>query len=418
MTIEFFINPYQQYMDVIVSYEKNEIIQNYFFLNRDFVINKCIIDGANYDLCHKVEIVTLEWLEGYRVKKYSLPELNDKITIEYTGHLSGNTGSWPYVRETISPSFTFIRWETFCYPIFFSDDRNSLRSFLFNPACVNMLVTVPDNYTAVADADEVNIKTGNSTVLHSFSAQHMGVNIAVAKYNIKHLSVGTFYLLGEINRCQVENTINKTHAFMNTRFGKRVIANTRYISVPSKLGGFTRPNAVFVEAATFESENAMSHIIHEFIHLGWNVPADNETQGIRFFDEAFTSYFEMRAMEHLCPQNKNSRLTDFIYAYKNQIARPDINTDIPIAKFGEHGYGDLSYTIGAICLFKLSELVGLELFDNVTREFLQKYKNTPVNMKDFCQFYVKSCNNPEIEQFFECWIYTANGPRAFIQRNM
>ena len=153
----------------------------------------------------------------------------------------------------------------------------------------------------------------------------------------------------------------------------------------------------------------MNQIIHEFIHLGWNVPSDSETQRIRFFDEAFTCYFEMRVMEHIT--GGNYMLNDFINAYTKQIERYD--TNVPLIDFGKHEYGDLSYTLGAICLHKLSELVGIDVFDKATKAFLAKYKDIPVNIEIFCNEYIRLCNNPKTKQFFEDWIYTTNGVKHF-----
>ena len=119
----------------------------------------------------------------------------------------------------------------------------------------------------------------------------------------------------------------------------------------------------------------------------------------------------MRVMEHIL--GENYRLNDYINAYIKQLKRYDIN--IPIIDFGKHEYGDLSYTIGAICLYKLSELVGIDVFEKATTTFLEKYKDIPVNMEIFCNEYSRLCNNPKLKQFFEDWIYTTNGVKCFVE---
>ena len=108
---------------------------------------------------------------------------------------------------------------------------------------------------------------------------------------------------------------------------------------------------------------------------------------------------------------ENYRLNDFINAYKNQLEY--IDASIPIIDFGKHEYGDLSYTIGAICLYKLSEFVGIDVFDKATSAFLAKYKDTPVDMEIFCSEYIRLCDNTKVERFFEDWVYTTNGVRCF-----
>ena len=412
MNIEFDVKPYQACIDVKVVYDKSELTQDYFYLNRDFKINRCFVDSAAFDITDNTELISLETFNGYRVNKYFLPESFQRIEIEYMAYLTGETGCCPYVRETISPVFTFLRWETFCYPLFFDGfNIESLSEFRGTRLTIDVTVIMPEEFTAVSCMPEVENKIENGNRKQVFWSDRHGIAIAVAKYTIKKLSFGKFYLLDEIDSTLLEDTMKTAHSFMNEHFGVRDInSKTNYAAIPNRFGSFATFLTVFIDKSTFNSVKSMNQIIHEFIHLGWNVKADGETQRIRFFDEAFTSYFEMRVMEHIL--NHNYRLNEFIKAYKHQLSRFD--SDIPIIDFGKHDYGDLSYTIGAICLLRLSELVGIDVFDEATRIFLEKYRDIPVGMETFCNEYIQLCEKPELEQFFKDWIYTANGVKSFI----
>jgi len=295
--------------------------------------------------------------------------------------------------------------------MFISEDV-TFRQFLGTRLRIDVTITMPDEFIAVACMPETVSYIENGVRTQVLWSDRHGIAIAIAKYTIKELSVGKFYLLGEIDSVNLEKTMITAHSFMNEHFGIRDInKKTNYASIPNKFGSFATYITVFVDEATFESVKTMSHIIHEFTHLGWNAKADDETQKIRFFDEAFSSYFEMRIMEHFT--GENYKLVEFINRYKHQLN--NYNSDIPIIEFGNHGYGDLSYTIGAICLYKLSELVGIDIFEEATKLFLQKYKDTPVNMEIFCNEYIKLCNNPKLEQFFNDWIYTTTGTKSFLE---
>jgi len=168
-------------MDVSVTYEKAEIHQDYFHLNRDFMIHRCSADDRNYDFANNMEIVSLGYIDGYKVKKYILPPSFTRITIEYTAYLSGKTGAWPYVRETISPEFTFIWFETFCYPIFFTDDRKSLIDFLHTAADVHISAAVPDEFIIVSDAKEVGKSDASGVTTYEFIAREYGFNTSYCK---------------------------------------------------------------------------------------------------------------------------------------------------------------------------------------------------------------------------------------------
>ena len=412
MKIEFTVKPYKGCVDAIISYSRDEIKQDYFYLNRDFAINQCFVDGKEYNIAETAELVSLsfEIFGGYEANRYLLPQSFNQITFEYTGHLTGKTGCCPYVRGTISPEFAFFRWESFCYPLFFDgSDKKSLSEFLGTRLYIDVTVTMPEEFTAVSCMPETESKIENGMKKQVFWGDRHDIAIAVAKYTVKKLSFGNFYLLGEIDSAELENTLKTAHGFMNEHFGVRDIGSrTNYAAIPNRFGSFATYITVFIDESTFESIKSMNQIIHEFIHLGWNAKADADTQMIRFFDEAFTCYFEMRVMEHLAKDNY--RLAENIGAYKNQLAQYDGN--VPIIEFGRRGYGDLSYTIGAICLYKLSEFVGVEIFEKATGEFLRKYKDTPVDMEIFCKEYIALCDNPNLERFFEDWIYTANGPKT------
>jgi len=414
MKYNFHVNPHQGSMKICVEYKKGEIQQNYFYLNRDFVIDKCLVDGKEYEITNNIVLESLKTCDGYNANRYSLPQSFQEIRIEYTGYLTGKTGAFPYVRESISPEFTFIRFETFCIPMFFNDDANkSFYEFLSAQTNIDICLTVDEEFTAVANVKEIECHNEKGVRHYTFKAHENNFAIAIAKYEIKNLTVGNFYLLSEIDSNQVEETISMAHNFMNEHFGAREIsANVKFAAIPHRFGSFANDIAIFVDESAFNSKESMGHIIHEFIHLGWNAQPDNTiTQRIRFFDEAFTSYFEMRVMEHLLNENQ---LAKYVERYKQQLSDYQYDENVPIIDFGKHEYGGLSYTIGAICLYKISELVGIDVFDNATSKFLEMYKNKPVNMKIFCEEYASLCNMPELEDFFNNWIYGVNGPKSLL----
>jgi len=253
MKIEFNVKPYQQCMDVKIMYEKEEVRQNFFYLNRDFIITHCLVDDIKYDICNSVEMVSLDDFDGYETKKYFIPPFDKKLTLEYTGILTGKTGCCPYVRETVSLEFTFIRWETFCYPIFVNDNV-TFRKFLSAKLRIDITVIIPDEFIAVTCMPEVASHAENGVkTLNLWSDRH-NIAIAIAKYTIKELSTGKFYLFGEIDSVTLEKTMIAAHNFMNEHFGARDISNrTNYAAIPNRYGSFATHLTVFVDEATFKS---------------------------------------------------------------------------------------------------------------------------------------------------------------------
>ena len=200
MRFEFTIKPYQACMDVKVMCDREEIKQDYFFLNRDFTFNHCFLDGETYDISANTELVSLTKIcDGYKVNKCTIPRSFHKIEMEYTGYLNGESGGWPYVCETISPEYALLRFETFCYPVYCDDDMHSLIGFLNACADIDLLVVVPNEFIAVSDGIEVRIFRTNRMTTYEFKSDIFGFNVAIAKFIINNLSFGKFYLLGEID---------------------------------------------------------------------------------------------------------------------------------------------------------------------------------------------------------------------------
>jgi len=296
-------------MYVSAIYINGEINGASFLLNRDFVITKIQYDGKEIKIDEVKEIILLD---DYEIAKYNLPHFEQYIYIEYTGVLSGTTGIAPYVREKITSDFSFLRWETFCHPFFTNaNSEEELLKDLLQPYLYNMHITVnvPVGYTAAFVHNNVQQVNNLDNVSYTVSGYlpFSSVAIAMAEYQKMELQTGVYYFLKSTNTQKALDIIEPmmTHAyeFMNRHFGEVKLKNKlRVIEIPNKLGAFaiTETNTTFVENSTFNSVLDMSNLVHEFIHLGWNAKTnDYMVQRSRFFDEAFTSYFEFRVMEDL-----------------------------------------------------------------------------------------------------------------------
>lgn len=419
MEITLKIEPEQGKMYGNCTYNADEIATSYFLLNRDFSIKSLKVNGS--EVSPNIEPIELDDSDGYIVNQISFPASIENLQIEYVGSLSGKTGCNPYVRERISPDFTFIRWETFCYPLFSENTKQQLFEYLLTPGGKSeIVIDVPGGYEVVASEKLTRIRevSGRKQYVYSETKFHNHFfNCSCAKYHKTELPTGIFYLLNSTDAISLINeTMAKAHAFLNQHFGERDIAsNTVYAAIPDGFGSFACSEAgvVYVQESTFRSIHTMNEIIHEFIHLGWNVPADRNQQSIRFFDEAFTSYFEMRVMEYL---TNESRAPLYASLWRDRISSGSFKL-VPISEFGQHGCGEQSYTIGALCLHELTKLIGTAKFDEITTIFLNKYKNIPVTLDVFCREYANLCdevNKPAVEKFFEDWIYSCKGYAKYV----
>jgi hypothetical protein len=151
-------------MNVTADYARNRVDGNDFFLNRDFTVTRLHVDGKNVNPADITEQVTLALFDNYAVNIYRLPVFENSVHVEYRGILSGKDGISPYMTETISPDFTFRRWETVCYPLFASAEN--FRAKLTDDFALTMSVEVPKEYVAqFSGSNTTETETGESTIV-------------------------------------------------------------------------------------------------------------------------------------------------------------------------------------------------------------------------------------------------------------
>lgn len=419
--MELFIEvvPAEGVMHARVKYLSDEVLTNHFYLNRDAEISYFSCDGQ--ETPHESSNEEHPMFGAYMAQKVLVPSFRDCLELAYSLRLSGETGCCPYVRERITPEFTFIRWETFCYPMFFGD-WDSYRNTAFT-VC-NIQLTVPKEYDVVASKKERDTAIGDSKKVVTYSHQDKGSNVfdcSIASYKKVKFSFGSVCFLSDLGAEKmqmVNDTMLKAISYMNEHFGVRNIKPSLvFASIPDGYGSFVCPhnNVVFVEESTFSRAENLRAIVHEYIHLGWNPKVAASVQRARFFDEALTSYFEVRVMAALFGGESFSAESKAEHAI-DAIRRGEYKL-VPIAEYGLHGYGGLSYTIGALCLHELRLLLGEPVFDNVTKAFLEKYKDVPVDFDLFCREYVDLSgkdNRRKLSRFFDDWIYTCSGISEYI----
>jgi hypothetical protein len=423
MELKINVSPFDGEMTGYAKYNKDEIKYQYFYINRDAVIESFICDGneTGFELCS----VNHPLFDEYIVNKIVLPAFHIAFEIKYKLRLSGETGCCPYVRESITPEFTFIRWETFCYPMFF-DDWDSFRNIGIQSCTIQL--TIPIEYDAVSSERVIDTQQISSqTKCISYITQNPRndiFNCSIAPYVKLGFSFGSIYLLGVIDdkeRQMIKNAMDYSFNYMNDHFGYREIhSRIIYASIPDGFGSFACPDVgvIFIQESTFSRLENLNQIIHEFIHLAWNATPNDSVQQARFFDEAFTCYFETRVMRNLL---NDKTFNGYRYGqYGIDAIQNGQYKCVPICEYAQMKYGDLSYTIGAMCLEELCFLLGESMFDLATTSFLNKYKETPCDFESFCNEYKSFCgieNKSKLEQFFQDWIYSCKSIATYIDKN-
>ncbi len=90
--------------------------------------------------------------------------------------------------------------------------------------------------------------------------------------------------------------------------------------------------------------------------------------------------------------------------YIESIQRDEINFSTPICDYGKYDLGYNSYTKGPWALYVLNEILGDDIFNNVIRNFLNRFRYKEVDFKDF-QEIVEEISGVNLSNFFTQWIY-------------
>ena len=400
-------------MKVTADFVKSDVMGDSFLLNRDFVVHKIVCDGKEVHLDDEPEKLTITAWGDFDVYQYNLPPYTNTLHIEYSGVLTGETGL-AYAKEQISPEFTILRWETFCYPIFAKIE--TLTVDLMNLVDYEVTVYVPNGYTAVTSLDKGMMKeTSNRQSFTASGKLEMALlAVAISKFQILELESADYFLLKSTDKDLVielaDYIFSYADDYLSKHFGQVDAKNRlRVAEIPDRFGSFAvlNGNIFLAESFGFKTKRDMFQLIHEYIHTKWNVSItlieDREVQRSRFFDEAFTRYFEYRVNASYFGEKE----ADF---YINKVFKHTYGIDLSqlpsIKDWGKYELGNLSYSLGALCLYKLSELIGIENFDRITTSFLKEYREKSVNFELFCKWYEDESGNPDVKEFFRKWIYT------------
>jgi len=125
----------------------------------------------------------------------------------------------------------------------------------------------------------------------------------------------------------------------------------------------------------------------------------------RFFDEAFASYFEELAVGHFQGQQAFERDMEQSRTLFVQWADDDKKyAETPIAEYGKHELGQLSYSKGAYALFVLHRVMGDDKFRELVRTLRRESADHGVDFRAFQQAAERVAQR-DLHAYFEEWIF-------------
>lgn len=338
-----------------------------------------------------------------------------KIEMEFSGPIHGYPEVWAYVRESIGEDYTLLRDDSFAYPILGepnASSRHAERRFGYR-----LEVTAPKGYTVAAGGHLIESRgdAESVTFVYEDKVPVWRLDIAVARFSLQQSESGIYsvYVLPghEEGGRRILEAMEQTVDLYTRLFGSvGDFKGFTAIEIPGGWGSQAADLYFLQTAAAFEDPARVSEVYHEVAH-NWNAHACCVVQRSRYFDEAFASYFETLALRDLRePAFRHQEMERSREIFNRRASQDPKNHDTPIADYGKHGLGGLSYTKGAWSLYVLHELVGEQAFRAIVRRLLADFRDKPVDFAEFRQI-AEQVSGRKLDRFFAEWIFGAESSR-------
>jgi len=331
------------------------------------------------------------------------------VRLKYQGELHGYTEVWAYVHDTIAPDYSLLRLDTFFYPVVSLPSAASRyrekRDFTYEvSACV------PPGLTVAAGGRPGEPRSKGKNTCFSFVSlgPTWRIDVAAAKFSVKSDPSGQFraYVLPghEAGAERVLEAVQRSTDYYSELFGRPEEVGYTVIEIPNGWGSQASDYYFLQSAAAFEDPKRISEVYHEIGH-GFGVEPAASVQRARFFDEAFASYFESLAVRHFDGEPAFQEDMDRSRGLFRQWAESDKKyAATPIAEYGLHEMGNLSYSKGAYALFVLHQLIGDDKFRELVRALRQQSRAGGLDFRSFQQTAERVAHRP-LDRYFQEWFF-------------
>lgn len=333
-----------------------------------------------------------------------------KVRLTYSGQLHGYREVRRYVQDTIGPEYSLLRTDTFFYPVV-TQPAGSWRQVEAH-FTYRLTACVPDGLVAAAGGNIATAapRDGKTCAVFTSLTATWRIDLAVARFTIQESADRAYrvYVLPghEQGATRVLEAMRRAVDYYSARFGPPSASGYTAIEIPDGWGSQASDSYFLQSAAAFVEPSRIGEVYHELGH-GFDIKPASTVQRARFFDEAFASYFESLAVAHFEPGDAGALEREMGDSRKlfTQWAEHDQKYALtPIAEYGRHELGQMSYSKGAFALYVLHQLIGDAAFDQLVRELRRASAVTPMDFDRFQQI-AQTVAGRDLALFFQDWFY-------------
>lgn len=367
-----------------------------------------IEDDTGSTLSFNQNIKAIAQWETFQVNHIGLANLKSRMfTVYYSGHVASyqETGML-YVKESLDPTFTIIRPESFTYPQLMEPEEASLMSRWRSADEFEQQVTLtlPEQYLpAIALGPEVK-KSAKDMRTWNWQTQGKNFIIPIAPYEvIEKPNYRVYYLTEDKQGAQrIAEGIDQVYQLYEKWMGPlEQQQQFTLVEIPDGFGSQVVMPLIIQTAASFKDPHAMGELYHEISHF-WNVrdrdvlsPRWNEGQAMFL---QYLAYEELNESGTLIP-SLNTRLQHV----KQYLAKHE--KKIAVVDYGKEGVTSaLSYSAGPLFFYVLSEVMGREPMLKALGRFYRQYWKEGAGLRDLPDFITKT--DPRTQAIFDDWYFS------------
>lgn len=399
-----------------------------FILYRLFDVEE-VSDGKGNPLSTDLEVVKFSDEKSLQVRSVSIrlgrplpPGESATVRLKYSGPLWGYPEVMRYVKDRIDETYSLLRPDSLAYPLLARPSFQSLVRTYGSVHTYRAEVAVPDGFIAACGGRPVETVRRDGTTVFSFESFRPSrrLDLAAAKFQViedKAARIRIYVIPGdEAEAPRILETAKKSFFFFTKELGELDDwPGFTIIEIPEGWGSQAADFYILQAAAAFREKAKTSELYHEIGH-SWNVQAKLSVQRCRYFDEAFTAYYEGLAIREF---EGEEAFSEYMVKRRDQFLRAcerdEKNGSTPIADYWKEERGENSYTKGAWSLHVLHRMAGEEAFLSLVSGFLREYRARPAGFEDFKTFAEKSLGR-DLDAFFQEWIYGAESSRLLREK--
>lgn len=337
------------------------------------------------------------------------PGARTRIRVDYAGNLVGYSEiGWLYVKDRIDTAFTIIRTDALAFPDIggVNDAANRRRprpEFTYEAA-----VRVPQRYLVATGGVAARVANKDGTTTWTYTSQGASpfLNIAIAPFDtLVENGVRIFYFPSDSTGARrVMKATQSALALLGQWFGPLHSAPSLTVTeIPDGWGSqASLVGGIIQTAAAFRDAGRLGELYHELSHL-WNA-RDLDNPSPRW-NEGLATFLQYLLREQVDGWMKRGDASQFFFdRVKKFVATDSAARRVPVIEYGTANMTDWSYSVGAVMLATLYDVVGQAQFNAIVGGYYQRFASGGTT-RDFIAF-AKRTSTRDLSRFFDDWVLT------------